>query len=165
MAGDSEADNMSDDDEEALHLELHRAADELGKFAARLKVHDEKGITPTTAKKFMDSLLVNVTKECFAEGADLIGHVKAFMHTGTGTLMASLVDMNVGVQLTSGLEEGSFKEAEITLHVIVHGIWDDKVKEASRRGIHMAIKKFNLDLEVLQDYFETEKSIEHHIKK
>lgn len=156
---------MSDDEDDVLHLELHRAADELGKFAARLKVHKSKGISPTIAKKFMDSLLVNVTKECFADGADLIGHVKAFMHTETGTLMASLVDMKIGVQLTSGLEEDSFKEAEVTLHVIVHGIWDDKVREASRRGIQNTIKKFNLDLEVLQDYFETEKSIEHHIKK
>jgi len=156
---------VSDDEDDALHLELHRAADELGKFAARLKVHKSKGISPTTAKEFMDSLLVNVTKECFADGADLIGHVQAFMHTETGTLMASLVDMKIGVQLTSGLEEGSFKEAEVTLHVIVHGIWDDKVREASRRGIQKTIKKFNLDLEVIQDYFETEKSIEHHIKK
>ncbi len=156
---------MSEDEDEALHLELHRAADELGKFAARLRIHDAKGISPDMAKKFMESLLVAVTKECFADGADLIGHVKAFMHTDTGTLMASLVDLKVGVQLTSGLEERSFNEAEVTLHVIVHGIWDDKVKEASRRGIRKAIKKFNLDLEVLQDYFETEKSISHHIKK
>jgi hypothetical protein len=155
----------AEDEDDALHLELHRAADELGKFAARLKIRKAKGITPTIAKEFMDALLVDVTNECFADGADLIGHVKAFMHSETGTLMASLVDMKVGVQLTSGLEAGPFKDAEITLHVIVHGIWDDKVKEASRRGIQRAIKKFDLDLEVLQDYFETEKSIEHHIKK
>jgi hypothetical protein len=159
------ASKMSEEDDDALHLEMHRAADELGKFAARLKIRKSKGMTPTLAKEFMDSLLVTVTKECFADGADLIGHVKAFMHTETGTLMASLVDLKTGVQLTPGLDERSFKEAEVTLHVIVHGIWDDKVKEASRRGIQMTIKKFNLDLEVLQDYFETEKSIEHHIKK
>lgn len=159
------ASGMSEDDDDALHLELHRAADELGKFAARLKIHKSKGITPAYAKEFMDSLLTNVTKECFKDGADLIGHVKAFMLTETGTLMASLVDLKVGVQLTSGLDDKAFKEAEVTLHVIVHGIWDDKVKEASRRGIKKTIMKFDLDLEVLQDYFETEKSIEHHIKK
>jgi hypothetical protein len=153
------------DEDDALHLEMHRAADELGKFAARLKVRKAGGISPSTAKRFMDSLLVTVTEECFSDGADLIGHVKAFMHTETGTLMASLVDLKTGVQLTSGLSGSSFKEAEITLHVIVHGIWDDKVKDASRRGIQKAIKKFNLDLEVLQDYFETEKSIAHHVKK
>jgi hypothetical protein len=154
-----------DHEDEELHLEMHRAADELGKFAARLKVRDPKGMSPDGAKKFMDALLVSVTKECFAEGADLIGHVKAFMHTSTGTLMASLVDMNVGAQLTTGLEDRKFNEAEVTLHVIVHGIWDDKVKEASRRGIQKAIGDFHLDLEVLQDYFEKEKSIEHHIKR
>jgi len=161
----SEAERMSENEDEALHLELHRAADELGKFAARLKVRKAKGISPSVAREFMDSLLVAVSQECFADGADLIGHIKAFMLTENGTLMASLVDLKTGVQLTSGLSEAPFKEAEVTLHVIVHGIWDDKVKEASRRGIQKAIRKFNLDLEVLQDYFETEKSIEHHIKK
>lgn len=154
-----------DDEDDALHLEMHRAADELGKFAARLKIRDPKGLDRERASKFMDALLVTVTKECFADGADLIGHVKAFMHTPTGTMMASLVDLDVGVQLTTGLEEKRFDEAEITLHVIVHGIWDDKVRDASRRGIQKTIKKFKLELEVLQDYFETEKSIEHHIKK
>jgi hypothetical protein len=165
--GRSEAEEMSDNDEdEALHLELHRAADELGKFAARLKIRKAKGMSSSIAKEFMGALLVTVTEECFAEGADLIGHVKAFMHTKTGTLMASLVDMKVGVQLTSGLEDNvRFDEAEIILHVIVHGIWDDKVKDASRRGIQKTIKRYKLELEVLQDYFETEKSIEHHTKK
>jgi len=69
------------------------------------------------------------------------------------------------VQLTSGLSENKFKEAEVILHVIVHGIWDDKVRDATRAGIQKVIKKYGLELEVLQDYFETEKGIEHHIKK
>jgi len=79
--------------------------------------------------------------------------------------MGSLVDMNTGVQLTSGLTKKSFKDAEIILHVIVHGIWDDKVRDATRVGIQKVIKEYGLGLEVLQDYFETEKSIEHHLKK
>lgn len=153
---------MEEDDE--LHLELHRAADELGKFAAKLRIRDDKGMTPERAKKFMDSLLTTVTKECFHDGADLIGHVKAFMNTPTGTMMGSLVDLEIGVQLTPSLER-KFHEADITLHVIVHGIWDDKVRDAARRGIEKVIKQYGVKLEVLQDYFETEKSIEHHLKK
>lgn len=155
----------SKEEDEELHLEMHRAADELGKFAAKMRIRDPKGISPVKAKKFMGSLLVTVTKECFSVGADLIGHVKAFMHTPDGTLMGSLVDLEVGVQLTSGLSENKFKEAEVILHVIVHGIWDDKVRDATRVGIQKVIKQYGLELEVLQDYFETEKGIEHHIKK
>lgn len=155
----------AEDEDDDLHLEMHRAADELGKYAARLMIKDPEGIAPQAAKDFMRDLLVAVTKECFKSGADLIGHVKAFMHADGGTLMASLVDLEVGVQLTSGLEEVKFKEAEVTLHVIVHGIWDDKVKDASRHGIQRTVKAHKLELEVLQDYFETERSIEHHIKR
>jgi len=153
------------EEDEELHLEMHRAADELGKFAAKLHVVDPKGFTEDRAKKLMDSLLTTVTIECFKDGADLIGHVKAFLRSPKGTLMASLVDRSVGVQLTSGLEKEKFAEAEITLHVIVHGIWDDKVRDASRRGIDKVIKQYGLELEVLQDYYDTEKSISHHLKK
>ncbi|MEM0449305.1 MAG: hypothetical protein QW520_05735 [Methanomassiliicoccales archaeon] len=155
----------ADDEDDELHLEMHRAADELGKYAARLMIRREQGISPQAAKDFMRDLLVTVTKECFSAGADLIGHVKAFMHADGGTLMGSLVDMEVGVQLTSGLGKKNFNEAEVTLHVIVHGIWDDKVKDASRLGIEKTIRKHSMELEVLQDYFDTEKSIEHHLRK
>jgi len=156
---------VTKNEEEELHLEMHRAADELGKFAAKMKIRDEAGITPDRAKKFMDSLLTTVTHECFASGADLIGHVKAFMHSPDGSLMASLVDLGTGVQLTSGLSEKSFPEADVILHVIVHGIWDDKVRDATRAGIKRVIDQYEFKLEVLQDYYETEKSIEHHLKK
>ncbi|HVO78284.1 MAG TPA: hypothetical protein VMS79_05395 [Methanomassiliicoccales archaeon] len=152
------------EEEEELHLEMHRAADELGKFAARMTIRDDAGISPDRAKKFMQSLLVSVTKECFAVGADLIGHVKAFMHSPDGSLMSSLVDLDTGVQLTSGLSEKSFQQAEVILHVIVHGIWDDKVRDATRIAIKKVIDDYGLKLEVLQDYYETEKSIAHHLK-
>ncbi len=152
------------EEEEELHLEMHRAADELGKFAARMTIRDEAGISPDRAKKFMESLLVTVTKECFANGADLIGHVKAFMHSPDGSLMSSLVDMGTGVQLTSGLSEKSFTQAEVILHVIVHGIWDDRVRDATRVGIKKVVDDYGFKLEVLQDYYETEKGMAHHTK-
>ena len=154
---------MEEDDE--LHLEMHRAADELGKYAAKMHINDSKGFTPHSAKRFMDGLLTTVAEENFNDGADLIGHIKAFLTSPTGTLMSSLVDQKVGVQLTSTLETGRFEEAEVTLHVIVHGIWDDKVRDATRRGIKKVIRKYDLELEVLKDHFDTEKSIEHHLKK
>lgn len=156
---------MSLEEDEELHLELHRAADELGKYAAKLDVHDPRKFTPHSAGKFMEALLVTVTEECFKDGADLIGHVKAFLNAPTGTLMASLVDLRTGVQLTSTLEEGEFEEAVVTLHVIVHGIWDDKVKDASRRGVQKVVRQLGLELEVLKDHFDTEKSIAHHMRK
>jgi hypothetical protein len=153
------------EEDEELHLEMHRAADELGKYAAKLHVHDPQGFTPDRAMRFMDDLLSSVARECFEDGADLIGHIKAFLNAPTGTLMGSLVDLKVGVQLTSTLEKGEFEEAEITLHVIVHGIWDDKVRDATRRGIRKVIREHHLELEVLKDHFDTERSIEHHLKK
>jgi hypothetical protein len=150
--------------DEELHLEMHRAADSLGKFATKMHIHAPKGMGPDDAKCFENTLLLTVANDLFNDGADLIGHIKSFLHAPTGTLMASLVDTRIGVQLTSGLERQRFQEAEVTLHVIVHGLWDPDVRDVSNRSIEKVCRELGVEYEVLQDYFETEKSIAHHMK-
>jgi hypothetical protein len=155
----------SEEIDEELHLEMHRAADSLGKFATKMQIHVKKGMGPEDAKRFEDKLLLTVAADLFQNGADLIGHIKSFLHAPTGTLMASLVDTRIGVQLTSGLEHQKFQEAEVTLHVIVHGLWDPDVRDVSNKSIEKVCHEMGIEYEVLQDYFETEKSIAHHQTK
>jgi hypothetical protein len=148
--------------DEELHLEMHRAADELGKFSIQMKVHMKRPMDRETAGKFLDYLLVQITEECFRDGADLIGHVKAFLEPAAGgTLGASLVDFKVGTQLSNGLT-GPVSDADLTIHVIVHGLWDPDVRHASLEMIEKVMAEKDIKFEVIKDYFETEKSIAHH---
>jgi len=153
------------EDDEELHLELHRAADELGKFATRMHVHTHDMISKKQAKDFLRTLLTTVTTDCMNKGADLIGHVKSFVKTPSGTLMGSLVDLNVGVVITDGLEDELIDDMDVILHVIVHGIWDPVVRDVSMASIEKVCREFDAEFEIVQDYYETEKGISHHIKK
>lgn len=153
------------EEDEELHLDLHRAADELGKFATKMHVHTHETISKERAKDFLRALLVTVTMDCMNRGADLIGHVKSFVKAPTGTLMGSLVDLSVGVVITDGMDDGQINEMDVILHVIVHGIWDPVVRDISMASISAVCQKFDAEFDIVQDYYETEKSISHHLKK
>lgn len=154
---------MEEDDE--LHLDLHRAADELGKFATSMHVHPREAMSKERAKDFLRTLLITVTTDCMNRGADMIGHVKSFVNASSGTLMGSLVDLSVGVVITDGMDEGPIDEMDVILHVIVHGIWDPVVRDVSMASIKEVCREFDAEFDIVQDYYETEKSISHHVKK
>ena len=148
--------------DEELHLEMHRAADELGKFSIHMKVHMQEPMGREQAGEFLDNLLVRITEECMRDGADLIGHVKAFLEPiGGGTLGASLVDFKVGTQLSNGLT-ARVTDADLTVHVIVHGLWDPDVRHSSMEMIEKVMAEKGVRYEIIKDYYETEKSIAHH---
>jgi len=121
-----------DDEHDEIHLAMHREADELGKFASHLSVHSPKPLSQEETVRFLDELLYQITKGCMEHGADLVGHVKAFLRSEQGAMSASLIDIERRSNVTHDFGHGTtFQDAEITLHVIVHGIWDDEVREQS----------------------------------
>jgi len=152
--------------DEDIHLAMHREADELGKFATHLRVHAPRAVSREEAARFLDELLVQITKGCIEHGADLVGHVKAFLKAPNGAMSASLIDLGRRSNVTHDFGGGStFQDAELTLHVIVHGIWDPEVREQSLEAMERVFKQFGLKYEVIKDYYETEKGIAHHQKK
>jgi hypothetical protein len=151
--------------DEDIHLAMHREADELGKFAIQMKVHAPIEVSRERAANFLDELLVEITKGCFEHGADLVGHVKAFLKAPNGAMSASLIDLSKRSNVTHDFgSDAKFQDAELTLHVIVHGIWDPEVREQSLIAIEKVFKKHNLSYTVVKDYYEIEKGIAHHKK-
>ena len=154
-----------EDEHDEIHLAMHREADELGKFAAHLEIHSHRPMSQDEAVRFLDELLYQITKECMARGADLVGHVKAFLRSEKGAMSASLIDIEKRSNVTHDFGHGTtFKEGDLTLHVIVHGIWDDVVREASIASMSKVFEQFGIEYEVLKDHYDTEKSISHHLK-
>lgn len=149
--------------DEDVHIAMHREADELGKFATQLRVHAPKAMSREEAAKVLGELLTVVTKSCMDHGADLVGHVKAFLKTTNGAMSASLIDPQKGPNITHDFGQGeTFQDAELTMHVIVHGIWDPEVREHSREAIDVVFRKYDLHYEVIKDFYEKEKGIAHH---
>ncbi|MCE5297166.1 MAG: hypothetical protein LLG16_08720 [Euryarchaeota archaeon] len=149
--------------DEKLHIEMHRLVDELGKFSIHMTIHPEKLMDKDTCEAFVRELLETIAKECFHDGADLVGHIKAFVYSEhKTTLGASLIHQDMPVNITNALDERGLTVGDMTVHVIVHGIWDDTVKHASMESIESVMPKYGIKYEVLQDYYETEKGIAHH---
>lgn len=156
--------NMEDEHDE-VHLAMHREADELGKFAAHLDVRSRRPMPQDEVVQFLDELLYRITKECMDRGADMVGHVKAFLRSEKGAMSASLIDIERRSNVTHDFSHGAtFEEGDLTLHVIVHGIWDDVVRECSVESMSRVFEQFGIEYEVLKDHYDTERSISHHLK-
>jgi len=151
------------DEDDDLHLEMHRAVDELGKFSLHMNTTFGKGATADMAISFVEQLLINVTDACLHHGADLVGHVKAFMMVEDGSTVGfSLIHQKMKVNITKQLKGNIIEKAEIIVHVIVHGIWDPEVREQTMGALEDLAKKRGVKFQIIKDYYEVEKSAAHH---
>jgi len=159
---DHEDDHDDDHHDDELHLEIHRAVDELGKYAIDIQVSDPKGISKETVLKFIDELMVTVTNNCMDNGADLVGHVKSFFSNNDGSIMSSIVDLRIPTKIKDALDADIIYEARFMMHIIVHGIWDDHVRESTLEVLDDIFRKWNIPYEITADFYDIEKSIAHH---
>ncbi len=149
--------------DEKLHIDMHRMVDELGKFSIHMTIHPAEPLGRAEAERFVKELLTDITKECMHDGADLVGHVKAFLISEHGTTIgASLVHLEIPMTINNGFDERGLTVGDLTVHVIVHGIWDPDVMHASMETIERIMPAYRIKYEVLQDYYEKEKGEAHH---
>ena len=160
---DDDHDHDEHDIREDFHLDIHRAVDELGKYAIDMEIRSEKGVQKDTMKKFIAELMDNIMKSCFKHGADLVGHLKSIVLTKDGNIMSSIVDEITPVRIKDSLDNDKIYEATFTMHVIVHGIWDDEVRECTLDVLDPTFKKWNVPYRIIADYYDVEKSIAHHL--
>jgi hypothetical protein len=151
------------DEDDELHLEMHRAVDELGKFSLHMKVDFGKNVPAEKAISFVEQLLIKATDACLDHGADLVGHVKAFMMVEDGSTVGfSLIHHKMKINITRHLRGESIKSAEVIVHVIVHGIWDPEVREQTLKVLEAIAREMDVRFEIIKDFYEIEKSAAHH---
>ena len=158
-----EHDDDHHDDHDDLHLELHRAVDELGKYAIDIEIKSKEGIPKELIKEVIAEAMRATTVNCLKNGADMIGHTKSFLICKEGNIMSSLLDENKPVKIKDNVENDRIYDAKFILHVIVHGMWDDKVRQYSLEVLPDVFKKKKVPYKVIKDYYDLEKSIAHHL--
>lgn len=147
----------------ALHLELHRAVDELGKYAVELELKSDEGISKDDMKKFIDDVMREPALRCLENGADIIGHIKSFLIIEDhGYMMSSIVDERKPSKIKDFVETDVIRDSIFVLHIIVHGIWDDRIREISLPIIERVCDRWGMTHRIIADYFDLEKSIAHH---
>ena len=143
-------------------LEMHRSIDELGKFSVTLKIDTETDITPDNICSLLSEMLTSVTKACFDNGADMIGHVKACAHNVDNEeriCTANLTSFKTGVKTNDMMLGMRFNGGYIMVHVIVHGLWDPQVREISLKALDAIMNAHGLEYRVMRDFFESEKRV------
>jgi hypothetical protein len=125
-------------------------------------VNAPKGIQKSNVLKFIDDLMTSVTKNCMENGADLVGHVKSFFSNEDGSIMSSIVDHRAPTKIKDALNADTIFKARFMMHIIVHGIWDDHVRESALDVLDGVFRKWSIPYEITADYYDTEKSIAHH---
>ncbi|MFA7623127.1 MAG: hypothetical protein WCX76_05250, partial [Candidatus Methanomethylophilaceae archaeon] len=111
-----------------LHLEIHRAVDELGKYAIEIRMKSQRGISKKDVLGFIEDLMRAATKNCLDYGADMVGHVKSILISEDGSIMSSIVDYDAATKVKDDMGTDTVYEGVLTLHVILHGIWDDVIR-------------------------------------
>jgi len=141
-------------------LLTHRASDELGKFSMWLRLYIKDPLDATQSEKMVLDLLDEVTAECFRQGADMIGHIKSFLTAeGGSTISVSLIDMDIPPTVQVRFDGTKMMRGELIVHVIVHGMWDPQVREASLKVTKDFMAQRSIDYEVINDFYEKEKRI------
>jgi hypothetical protein len=149
-------------DHDDLHLEMHRAVDELGKYAIDMELTTRKELPKDKVKRFIEDLMIHVTKNCMLKGADLIGHIKSILICDGGNIMSSVIDDSAKVRMKDSITSSSVVNGKFTMHIIVHGIWDDKVREAVLEVLPGEFRKWDIPFRIVADHYDTEKSAAHH---
>jgi hypothetical protein len=102
-----------------------------------------------------------VTKGCMVHGADLVG-TQGVPVDRDGACPPAHRSPEGAEHHPRLRSRATFQDAELTMHVIVHGIWDPEVREQSLEAIEKVFRKYGLTYEVVKDFYETEKGMAHH---
>ena len=145
---------------EDINLDMHRSIDDLGKFSVKLELFSDPPMDSTVAEELVNRTMLEVTQRCLDEGADMIGHVKAFLHDLDGTnLRANLISFKLGVDMENAVDGKSIDHGFLMFHIIVHGIWDPQVKDISMKELDRILGQMGIRYHILQDYYEAVKRV------
>jgi len=147
-------------DQKERQLLTHRASDELGKFSMWLRLYIRDPLDGQRSEEMVLDLMNGITKECFARGADMIGHIKSFLTAeGGSTISVSLIDLDIPPTVQNRFDGTKMMRGELIVHVIVHGMWDPQVRETSLEFTKGFMAERGIDYEVINDFYEKEKRI------
>lgn len=147
-------------DQKERQLLTHRASDELGKFSMWLRLYIRDPLDGRRSERMVLDLMNGITGECFARGADMIGHVKSFLTAeGGSTISISLIDLDIPPTVQNRFDGTMMTRGELIVHVIVHGMWDPQVRETSLEFTKGFMAERSIEYEVVNDFYEKERRV------
>jgi len=106
-------------------------------------------INELSLKLIISELINKIAEEALKARGSLIGHIKAHIRTISGSLKASLVSIEAGVDFLGNIED-NIKDFQLTLFATVKNLHHDEIKHVIEDSLYKCIEKYALTLE----YFE-----------
>jgi hypothetical protein len=97
-------------------------------------------------RRFAGALMTAVSRACYARNAGDVGHVKAYIESEDGFLLADTVGDPSEVTVT-GKESGPADHFRLVLNAVVYGLGKGGVKEAAEEALGTISLAFGLSIE------------------
>ena len=103
--------------------------DDFVAYAGKVHAHFDRAKGPDELKSLVSNTISKVAKECMSDGARLIGHIKCIAEVDSGKYIACSVVSAENDAMCRGELDGSSKNLNLILNVLIYGLDKPKVEE------------------------------------
>jgi hypothetical protein len=102
--------------------------DDFVAYAGKVHAHFDRAKEPDEIRSLVSSTISMVAKECMKDGAHLIGHIKCIAEVDSGKYIACSVVSAENDAMCRGELDGSSKNLNLILNVLIYGLDKPKVE-------------------------------------
>lgn len=126
--------------------------DDFVAYAGKVHAHFDRAKGPDELKSLVSNTISKVAKECMSDGARLIGHIKCIAEVDSGKYIACSVVSAENEAMCRGELDGSSKNLNLILNVLIYGLDKPKVEEIVVRCARSVFngKGMHIDFEDLE---------------
>lgn len=116
----------------------------MGRAALKLSFKAKEDVSEAKLKVVISEIFNEIANASLNSGSGLIGHVKAYVKTSSGSFKASLLDVKHGVDF-SGNFKGSAREGEMTIYAVVKDLKDKVLENILEGKVEKILSQYRLD--------------------
>ncbi|MEM3538989.1 MAG: GTP-binding protein, partial [Nitrososphaerales archaeon] len=123
----------------------------MGRAALKLSFRANKDVNEAKLKVIVSEILNEIANASLNSGSGLIGHIKAYLRSPSGSLKASLLDVKYGVDF-AGNVKGFIKEGEMTIYVIVKSLENKLVERILENEVKKILSKHRFSFNIEEEH-------------
>jgi len=136
--------------------------DDFVAYAGKVHARFDRAKGPEEVRSLVSSTISRVAKECMKDGARLIGHIKCIAEVDSGKYIACSVVSAENDAVCRGELDGSSKNLNLILNVLIYGLDKPKVEAIVVRSAESVFKGKGMHVEFEDLEFEGHEQCEEH---
>jgi len=128
--------------------------DDFVAYAGKIHAHFDQAKEADEIRSLVSRTISSVAQECMKEGASLIGHIKCIAEVDSGKYIACSVVSADSEAMCRGELDGSSRNLDIILNVLLYGLDKSKVEKIVVRSAHSVFNGKGMHVEFEDLEFE-----------